>query len=83
MKLIAALVLLAAVVMWEGDNSPWHPIFLEPALAHFGISWMGHDHDPTYPRAEDDAIVNAPVTTCWNYAFWSAIATDRTTGKLY
>jgi hypothetical protein len=67
--LIASLVLLAAVVYWEGDNSSWHPIFLEAWLAHFGISWMGHEHDPTYPRAEDGVIVDAPVTTCWNYDF--------------
>ena len=47
----------------------WHPMFVEPALGHFGLSFFGHEHTPQEHRIEGGAFVDAPITSCWNYDF--------------
>jgi hypothetical protein len=48
----------------------WHPMFVEPALGHFGISFFGHDHTRHEHPARNGAFADgAPVTSCWSYDF--------------
>lgn len=48
----------------------WHPMFLEPALGHFGLSFFGHDHTRHVHPVKGGAFTDsAPITSCWNYDF--------------
>ncbi len=47
----------------------WHPMFVEPALGYFGLSFFGHEHTNNEHPVEDGAFVRAPITSCWNYDF--------------
>jgi hypothetical protein len=46
----------------------WHPFF-EEWLASFGISFFGHEHESQHHKVVGDALIDAPVTTCWQYDF--------------
>ena len=47
----------------------WHPMYVEPALGYFGLSFFGHEHTRHEHKVEDGAFVNAPITSCWDYDF--------------
>jgi hypothetical protein len=49
--------------------SHWHPMLVEPALGHFGLSFFGHEHTNNEHPVEDGAFIDAPITSCWNYDF--------------
>jgi len=75
---LAALVvvaLLACASYAAKDTSTmkhWHPMFIESALNHFGISFFGHEHTRHYhPVSEAGGafIDGAPITSCWHYDF--------------
>lgn len=76
MVLLATVALLVALLASAGyavrDThvmKHWHPMFVEPALGYFGLSFFGHDHTRHVHRVEDGAFVRAPITSCWNYDF--------------
>src|SRR5687768_16627274 len=50
----------------------WHPMFVEPALGYFGLSFFGHEHTRHEHPVKDGAFVRAPITSCWNYDFLEA-----------
>lgn len=73
---VASLVLLVALLTslgYAARNTQvmahWHPMFVEAALAHYGISWFGHDHTLHPDKVENGAFVRAPITSCWDYDF--------------
>lgn len=70
---IGGVLCLLLVAAYVGRHTSlvrnWHPMLIEPALAHFGLTWMGHDHDPQPPKVAGNELVGSPVTTCWNYDF--------------
>jgi hypothetical protein len=47
----------------------WHPMFVEPALGHYGLSFFGHEHTRHEHEVCDGAFVRAPITNCWDYDF--------------
>ena len=47
----------------------WHPMFVEPALGYFGLSFFGHEHTRHEYSVADGALVDAPITRCWDYDF--------------
>lgn len=67
------VVLLLASVGYAARNTHlmqhWHPMFVEPALGYFGLSFFGHEHDPREHKVEGGAFLGAPITSCWNYDF--------------
>jgi hypothetical protein len=40
----------------------WHPMFVEPTLGYFGLSFFGHEHTNNEHPVEDGAFVRAPST---------------------
>jgi hypothetical protein len=56
-------------------------MLVEPALGYFGWSFFGHEHDTRVYRVEGTALVEAPITSCWDYS-WNATATAQTTTRL-
>ena len=50
----------------------WHPMFVEPALGYFGLSFFGHDHTRHEHPVNNGAFVRAPITSCWDYDFLEA-----------
>jgi hypothetical protein len=60
----------------------WHPMLVEPALGHFGLSFFGHEHNTRVYRVEDGSFVEAPVTSCGTTTSWNATAMVRTTTRL-
>ena len=51
----------------------WHPMFVEPALGYFGLSFFGHDHTRQEHQVEGGAFTKgAPITSCWDYDFLEA-----------
>ena len=50
----------------------WHPMFVEPALGYFGISFFGHDHTRHPHPVRGAAFVDAPITSCFDYDFMEA-----------
>jgi hypothetical protein len=40
----------------------WHPMFVEPALGYFGLSFFGREHTNNEHPVEDGAFVRAPST---------------------
>ena len=77
MVLLATVALLVALLASAGyavrDThvmKHWHPMFVEPALGYFGLSFFEHDHTRHVHKVEDGAFVGgAPITSCWNYDF--------------
>ena len=74
MKLAATLMLVVTVVAFVGYAARdthvmrhWHPMFVEKWVNQAGYSWLGHVHTAQEPEVKDDALVRAPVTTCWDY----------------
>jgi hypothetical protein len=47
----------------------WHPMFVEPALGYFGLSFYGHDYTRHPDKVKGGAFVRAPITSCWSYDF--------------
>lgn len=73
LAMVALLVALLASAGYAARDTHlirnWHPMFVEPALGYFGLSFFGHEHTRhEYPVA-DGALVRGPVTSCWNYDF--------------
>ena len=71
--LIVVLISLLASAGYAARDTQlianWHPMFVEPTLGYFGLSFFGHEHTRHgYPVA-DGALVDAPVTSCWDYDF--------------
>ncbi len=42
----------------------WHPMFVEPTLGYFGLSFFGHEHTRHEYSVADGALVDAPITSC-------------------
>lgn len=73
--LVVAVTLLVAAGYAAKDTHTmkhWHPMFVEPALGYFGLSFFGHEHTRHEHPVKDGAFVRAPVTSCWNYDFLEA-----------
>ena len=69
---MVAMILLVAIGYAARDTHTmkhWHPMFVEPALGYFGISFFGHHHATHEYAVEDGAFVRAPITSCWSYDF--------------
>jgi hypothetical protein len=66
---VAVTLLVAAGYVAKATHTMkhWHPMFVEPALGYFGLSFFGHEHP-----VKDGAFVRAPITSCWNYDFLEA-----------
>ena len=78
---VALLVALLACAGYAARDTQlmrnWHPMFIEPALGYFGLSFFGHHHTNDEYPVVDGALVHAPITSCWNYDFLEGIATDQ------
>lgn len=73
--LVVAVTLLVAAGYVAKDTHTmkhWHPMFVEPALGYFGLSFFGHEHTRHEHPVKDGAFVRAPITSCWNYDFLEA-----------
>ena len=73
--LVVAVTLLVAAGYAAKDTHTmkhWHPMFVEPALGYFGLSFFGHEHTRHEHPVKDGAFVRAPITSCWNYDFLEA-----------
>jgi hypothetical protein len=73
--LVVAVTLLVAAGYVAKDTHTmkhWHPMFVEPALGYFGLSFFGHEHTRHEHPVKDGAFVHAPITSCWNYDFLEA-----------
>jgi hypothetical protein len=70
---MVAMILLVAIGYAARDTqvmAHWHPMFVEPALGYFGISFFGHEHARHVHPAKGGAFTDgAPVTSCWRYDF--------------
>jgi hypothetical protein len=71
--IVALLVVLLTSVGYAARDTHtmkhWHPMLIEPALGHFGLSFFGHEHTRHEHKVEDGAFIRAPITSCWNYDF--------------
>src|SRR5215208_818023 len=80
MKLLACCGLLVFLLAGAGYAARdtqviehWHPMFVEPALGYFGLSFFGHEHTLHPHPVESGAFVDgAPITSCWSYDFLEA-----------
>ena len=71
---VAVTLLVAAGYVAKATHTMkhWHPMFVEPALGYFGLSFFGHEHTRHEHPVKDGAFVRAPITSCWNYDFLEA-----------
>jgi hypothetical protein len=67
--LVVSLVSIGYAAKDTNTMKHWHPMFVEPALGYFGISFFGHHHILHPDKVEDGAFVRAPITSCWHYDF--------------
>jgi hypothetical protein len=60
MVVLALLVALLSLAGYAARNTHlmqhWHPMFVEPALGYFGLSFFGHEHDTHEHKVEDGAF---------------------------
>lgn len=64
--LVVAVTLLVAAGYAAKDTHTmkhWHPMFVEPALGYFGLSFFGHEHTRHEHPVKDGAFVRAPITS--------------------